>query len=144
MPATFVCLAICFAALFALTHRVVGIRCQPQGQLHMFLEIILLDMYCWGHILSILGSLTYLQSQAHSTPPTPLTPRTPWQRPSSSLWPQICANSLHSVHLILPEAMSNRNYAEVLQCLIRIQLPLQSTNWITNEALKSEIHHVFN
>lgn len=26
-----VCVAVCFAALYALTHRVAGIRCQPQG-----------------------------------------------------------------------------------------------------------------
>lgn len=38
--------------------------------------------------------------------------------------------------------MLNMNYAEVLQCLIKIQPALES-NENTNEALEAEIHNVF-
>ncbi len=57
-----------------------------------------------------------------------LTPHALWQQPLSSPWPQICANFLHAADWISPEAMSNMNYAEVLQCLIKIQLSLSSTS----------------
>lgn len=72
---------------------------------------------------------------------SPLTLHTTWQRPSSSLWPKIYANSSHSADLISPGAMSNKNYAEVL---FDIQLPLWPGLWNINEMLKAEIHNVFN